>query len=202
MKIVSLLVLLCGCLIYSCNDPKPTSSKLEAKCLNYSIIKSLPSSDLNTNYLSSYEPSSVVDTFSSPKNFTLIKWKCDGFWHFTLWNNKKSSLSLLINDSIPIVEYLSDSIGRINNDQMDDFLIKGKYINGRYQNEYAILYCSVDSSSFMNIASVNKISNPSFFSGGVKGFEQSDSVRHEFFYTWKDQFHLEVDSVTQKLVRP
>lgn len=144
-------------------------------------------------------PTVIIKNFSYPKGITLITWLGDGFFQFSLWDIRKSPARLLVHDSVSKLSYLLDTIGYFNPDENLDFLVRGQNTNGRYQPEFAYLYC-FDDTSFIYIKELDDIPNPSFQKLYVKGVEDGDSTRFETFYKWNTPFRLQKDSTTSFLI--
>lgn len=149
------------------------------------------------NELFEFAPGLYIYAFKSG-NIFLYRWTCNGFYHFTVWGKAPwDGDRLLLHDSIPFDEFVSDSIGLINKDLTEDLLIEGRRKNGKYHEGYAILYCNEGNKKFMHIEGVTDIPNPGFSFKGVYGWDETDSGKLQYNYEWKDRFALEPkDTVT------
>ncbi len=165
-----------------------------ANCAFDSFIQQLPSHKVTAESLRLFDSSMSITHFKNPDEIVLIKWNCDGFWHFSIWNLKEQQTELLFKDCIPIIEYINDTIIKANPDLNEDLLIQGKYANGKYQNYYAVLYCYSNSNHFVKIEQMGNIPNPEILNGVVQGKEDTDSLTLNYFYNWVDRFNLSIDS--------
>jgi hypothetical protein len=174
----------------ACNN---LSNRNHPKSYQDQIFQSIRSSSIDTTTLKHTNSTVKLKAFTNPLGIISVSWEADSHIHFTLWNRNLIPVKLMFHDSIPRIMYLNDTIGLFNLDRYQDLLVQGQYVNGKYQNGFARLYC-YNGAIFVKINDIEVIPNPSFNNSNVLGQETFDSLQYKYHYDWQDDFNLKLDS--------
>jgi hypothetical protein len=87
-----------------------------------------------------------------------------GFYKYFFWRIDKGTPFIFLQDSIPIVEFISDTLFDVNDDKTKDLLVNGQFVNGQCPPKYSKVFCySEDTNRFTQIPIASQIPNPKFF---------------------------------------
>lgn len=145
------------------------------------------------------ENTTVCKIKLSPESDTyIVKLYYDGFDHYLFWKKENDQHSLILQDSIPSLEFYCDSLLDINGDSWVDFVIYGEHINGKYAHAYCMVFCyDSTNSNFVYVPAVADIRNPNFLPEELKIIEcqPADTLLYTFTYSWVNRFEVRcVDS--------
>lgn len=97
-------------------------------------------------------------------NCKIIRIKDAGYYKYFFWNTGRNMPVLFLQDSIPVVEFVSDTLFDVNGDNTKDLLVNGQFMNGQCAPRYSKLFCFDRTTNvFIEIPIVRTIPNPKFF---------------------------------------
>jgi hypothetical protein len=156
--------LLC-CLLMACTySNKKNSTKVEDSLKNnLAIEKSLL---LLTNGENYNNDSSFIwtDTTIEFNKCVITRIKDAGFYKYFFWDVDTKDPFIFLQDSIPIVEFISDTLFDVNGDKTKDLIVNGQLMNGQCAPRYSKVFCfDRAANSFIEISAASQIPNPKFF---------------------------------------
>jgi hypothetical protein len=198
-KIMKLFFLFCSCInvLISCKQSDIRGSDIIQNSSENSggqdKCRLLLDNGNNANNDSTFIWSGNVKEFNKCK---IIRIKDAGWYKYFFWNTGRDELTVFLQDSIPIVEFISDTLYDVNGDNSKDLLINGKFMNGQCSPKYSMLFCfDSTASNFTSIKIINNIPNPKFFPSSKLVTGEIECMMKKDIYKFK-WVGLELDTIS------
>lgn len=182
--------------IYGCNERKSTGNTPKDSSLEYDLIevsKSLISNRQNQGDSVVVMDRSMGDTTTNAVKIVRINTR--GYYRYVFCNTTPGSENYVILDSIPTVNFLSDSIFDVNGDTYRDLVLNGQHMNGQCAPRYARIFCFDNTRKQpLYIPVLYRVPNPIFEvkEKTILGSLECQMKRSEYKFKWNN---FEIDTV-------